>query len=129
MPPGRNGRARRAAIAGLTAVAATAALASCGSSDERAAEGGGGGSSQRPATLTIENFRFQPNPLVVPAGARVKVANTDDAAHTVTAEDKSFDTGNVPAGGEAEIALSQAGELAYICSIHDYMRGVIRVSG
>jgi plastocyanin len=130
MPRGRNGRRRTVAIAGLAAVVAAAALAACGSSDEGVATGSsGGGSAQKSSTLTIENFRFRPNPLVVSTGARVKVTNSDDAAHTVTAEDKSFDTGNVAALGEAEITPSKAGELAYFCSIHDYMRGVIRVSG
>ena len=114
----------RAAFAG--ALVATAVLGACGSSDETVRSVGG-----KPATpvLTIDNFRFEPNPLVVPVGARVAVANSDDAAHTVTGEERSFDTGTVAAMAKGEITLYEPGELAYFCSIHDYMRGVIRVQG
>ena len=123
MPPGR-GRTGRAALA--AALVTTAALGACGSSDEPASNSGG---SEDETSLAITDFRFQPNPLVVPVGARVKVTNNDDAAHTATAEDKSFDTGNLAAGAEKEITLSNPGEISYICSIHNYMRGVIRVGG
>ncbi|MDP9071240.1 MAG: cupredoxin domain-containing protein [Actinomycetota bacterium] len=119
-------RARNHIVVVAVVSVVAAALGACGSSDEDA--GGSGAGQQRP-TLTIENFRYSPNPLLVPVGARVLVANKDEAAHTATAEDKSFDTGNLAPGAEEEITLSQAGELAYICSIHNYMRGVIRVSG
>ncbi len=121
-----DGRRRpvRAGFAG--ALVATAVLGACGPSDETA--GGAGGRAETPV-LTIENFRYSPNPLVVPSGARVVVANNDDAAHTVTGEGNSFDTGNVAAMAKGEITVSQPGEVAYFCSIHDYMRGVIRVEG
>lgn len=123
MPPGRSS-GRRAALAAV--LVTTAALGACGSSDEPASSSG---ASVDGPSLAIKDFRFQPHPLVVPAGTRVEVANDDDAAHTATAEDKSFDTGNLAAGAKTEITLSTAGEISYICSIHNFMRGVIRVSG
>lgn len=104
----------------------TLALGSCaGASDE----GATGGEAGKRAALAIENFVFQPETLEVASGTRVKVSNKDDTAHTVTAVDKSFDTGNIAGGGEAEFALTRVGEVAYSCSIHPYMRGVIRVRG
>lgn len=78
--------------------------------------------------LTIKDFAFTPEPLVVTEeGTVVKVTNRDDAAHTATADDESFDTGTLDKGASTEITLSEAGEIAYHCTIHDYMRGVIRV--
>lgn len=121
-----NGRHRRVRGALAGAVVATTVLVACGSSDETAETPGRSGGTP---VLTIENFRYEPNPLVVPLGARVVVANNDDAAHTVTGEARSFDTGNVAPMAKGEITLSEPGELAYFCSIHDYMRGVIRVGG
>ena len=123
MPPGRSS-ARRAALAAV--LVTTAALGACGSSDEPASSSD---RSESGPSLAIRGFRFDPNPLVVPVGTRVEVANNDDAAHTATAEDKSFDTGNLGPGAEKQITLSTPGEIAYICSIHNYMRGVIRVGG
>ncbi len=123
MPPGRN---RTVGTALAAALVAATALGACGSNDEPAVSSG---ESEDQPSLAIENFRYSPNPLVVPVGARVTVTNNDDAAHTATAEDKSFDTGNLAPKAEGQITLSRAGELTYICSIHNYMRGVIRVGG
>ena len=81
-----------------------------------------------PKVLTIADFAFAPEPLVVPKGTVVKVVNEDDAPHTATADDGSFDTGELGQGDSKEITLADEGEFAYHCTIHDYMRGVIRVS-
>lgn len=79
--------------------------------------------------LTIKNFNFQPGALEVPAGARVTVRNEDSATHTVTADDGSFDTGNVDGGATSTFTVPKDGEIPYKCDIHPYMRGVIRVPG
>lgn len=100
--------------------------AACGGdSDPEPAAGGGGGDSM---TLNIKDFAFSPNPLEVPKGTVVKVVNDDDAAHTATADDKSFDTGELGKGDSKDITLSKEGEIAFHCTIHDYMKGVIQVT-
>ena len=109
------------------ALSASVALAACGSSDGEGAADREGGDPR--ATLTIKDFRFAPDPLAVPVGARVNVTNEDDAAHTATADDASFDSGNIAGKASKKLTFSEAGEFAYKCSIHDYMRGVIRVGG
>ena len=81
-----------------------------------------------PATrdaVTIQNFEFSPDPLRVAAGAEVTVANADGAAHTVTADDGSFDTGNLEGGAKATIRVAAPGRYTYLCDIHNYMTGVI----
>ena len=124
--PAASHRLVRTALAAAVTLAALA-LASCGS-DER--DDAGGGAGQR-ASLTIKDFTFAPDPLAVPAGARLTVTNEDDAAHTVTADDGAFDSGNIAGRASTAVTVpsSGAGEVAYKCSIHDYMRGVIRVGG
>jgi plastocyanin len=80
--------------------------------------------------ITIKDFAFAPTPLEVTAGATVKVANNDSTAHTVTADDKGFDTGPVDAGGDKTFtAPSAPGDYSFHCSIHSTMKGSIRVSG
>ena len=121
----RPARRRTALATALAAVGLTLAAGACGGSSDggdAAADGDG-----RPTVLTIEDFAFRPEPLVVPAGTVVRVVNQDDAAHTATADDGSFDTGELAKGGTAEVRLAEGGEVAYHCAIHDYMRGVIRV--
>lgn len=97
-----------------------------GDSDSKpAASSGGGGGAM---TINIKDFAFSPNPIEVPKGTVVKVVNDDDAAHTATADDKSFDTGELGKGDSKDITLSKEGEIAYHCAIHDYMKGVIQVT-
>lgn len=121
------GRSPAVALAALGVAVLAGACGSdsdpgAGSAEPGAGAGGGG------TVLTIEDFAFRPEPLTVPAGTVVKVVNEDDAPHTATADDDAFDTGELGQGGTAEITLPDEGEIAYHCSIHDYMRGVIRVT-
>src|SRR5215210_789879 len=63
--------------------------------------------------IDIANFRYSPDPLVVSAGTSVKVTNRDGTAHTVTANDKSFDTGELDGGATTTITLAKAGTYQY----------------
>lgn len=127
--PSRPVRLGRRARAGALAAAIGLSLVAgaCGgdsdSPPKAAAAPTGDGKS-----LTIKDFAFSPQPLEVPMGTVVRVTNDDDAAHTATAEDDSFDTGTLAKGESKEITLSKAGDIAYQCDIHDYMKGVIRVT-
>lgn len=79
-------------------------------------------------TIVIRNFSFAPGTLSVAPGATITVHNEDGATHTVTATDKSFDTGDVPGGGTATFrAPTKPGHYAYICQIHQYMTGSLVV--
>ncbi len=88
-----------------------------------AASGGGGGGGG--AAVSIKNFQFAPNPLVVQAGAEVTVTNDDGTLHTLTADDKSFDTGDLDGGAKGTITVDAPGTYAYHCDIHNYMTGTI----
>ncbi len=77
--------------------------------------------------LTIKNFGFQPNPLQAKVGDTITVTNLDNTNHTVTANDKSFDTGQF-ATGTKTITLTKPGVIAFHCNIHDYMHGTIQVT-
>ncbi|MEN8651674.1 cupredoxin family copper-binding protein [Streptomyces sp. 21So2-11] len=80
------------------------------------------------ARITIKNFTFTPAELTVSPGTKVTVVNNDSTPHTVTASDKAFDTATIAAGKTATFtAPSRAGAYAYICSIHQYMTGLLKV--
>lgn len=79
-------------------------------------------------TITIKSFKFSPNPLKVRVGDTVTITNTDGTNHTVTADDKSFDTGKFSEGSKT-IELGTAGSFSFHCNIHDFMKGVIQVAG
>jgi plastocyanin len=121
---------RRFAVAGLAGVLL---LGACGgdSDDEEAGPATPAGDEPAAAAsgdrVVIEKFAFSPTPLVVKAGTTITVENKDSAIHTLTADDDSLDTGNLGQGETGTITVSQPGEIAYHCDLHDYMKGVIRV--
>jgi plastocyanin len=122
------------AIAGV-AVLASACSSGASSSSTTTASGGsssGGGSPSTggSATITIQNFSFSPAKITVTPGEKVTVTNKDSVAHTVTANDKKFDTGDIGPGKTVTFtAPSSPGGYPYICTIHQYMTGMLTVKG
>jgi len=78
-------------------------------------------------TVEIRNNTFQPGSLTVPAGTTVTWINYDPAAHTVTASDGSFDSGEILSGGRFMFTFANPGTYAYGCRIHPEMQGTIQV--
>jgi len=78
--------------------------------------------------IKIKDFAFAPPSLKASAGDEIVVRNTDGVVHTVTADDKSFDTGNIDGNAEKKLKLSKAGTFSYVCNIHQYMKGTITVA-
>ena len=59
----------------------------------------------------IKDFAFSPTPLQVKAGAALTVANDDGTAHTLTANDGAFDTGDLDGGAQPKITIGQPGQV------------------
>ncbi len=119
---------RRGRPALLVGLAAVWLLAACASEDEAGPATPGAPPPTSEQVIKIESFAYKPPMLQVSPGAKVRVDNTDSAVHTVTADDGSFDTGNIAAGAKNEITAPRAGEIRYKCTIHQYMTGVIRIT-
>jgi plastocyanin len=83
------------------------------------------GRGEEPA-IDIRDFAFAPTELRVAAGTEITWTNRDPAPHTVTADDGSFDSGEIAPGETYSIAL-EAGSVAYACLIHPTMTGTITV--
>ncbi len=80
-------------------------------------------------TVVIRNYGFVPANLTVPPGATVTVRNEDQAIHTLTADNRAFNTGNVSRGLPATFtAPTQRGTYPYHCMFHNYMSGALTVS-
>jgi plastocyanin len=78
--------------------------------------------------ITIKSFRFSPQMLTVKAGQTIEVVNLDSVAHTITADDGSFDSGTLEKGEHYTFTITKAGTYSYICDIHQYMTGTINVT-
>jgi LPXTG-motif cell wall-anchored protein len=73
------------------------------------------------------DFFFSPTSVTVAVGDTVTWHNTGQAPHTATADDGSFDTGTINAGGSGSHTFNTAGTFSYICTIHPNMKGTVRV--
>lgn len=80
-------------------------------------------------TVVIKNYGFIPTNFTVPPGATVTVRNDDLAIHTVTADGRAFNTGNVSRGITTTFtAPTQRGTYPFHCLFHEYMTGSLTVS-
>ncbi|PYC70172.1 metal-binding protein [Streptomyces tateyamensis] len=112
----------------LAAALLTLTLGAC-SSGHTAPAVGSSASAVSGNRITIKDFQFQPGALTVHPGESITVANQDATAHTVTADDKSFDTKTIAPGASATFtAPAKPGTYPYICTIHQYMHGSLTVS-
>jgi plastocyanin len=142
-------RSPRTWFGALAATAAVVILATACSSSAKAAGGGGsttsssassaastmpmpassGGSSTSAAgnEVDVKNFSFSPMSMTVAVGTTVTWKFEDSAAHTVSADDKSFVSPALSNGKTYTHTFTKAGTYQYICSIHQYMKGTIVV--
>jgi uncharacterized membrane protein len=76
----------------------------------------------------MKGIRFQPAELTVHPGETVEFKNEDIVAHTVTADDGSFDSGLIQPGSSWKMTVQKAGTIAYHCTPHPNMKAVLIVS-
>ena len=71
---------------------------------------------------------FVPNVVTVTAGGKVTWKNVDSAGHFASASDgKTFDTGMVNAGSSTSATFKTAGSYDYLCMVHPWMKGTVKV--
>lgn len=108
-------------------IVAALGAGACGSSSDKKVS-----SDEKPSTsatsISIKNFAFAPPTLQAKVGSTVTATNDDSAAHTVVADDKSFDSGDIAAKTSKTFTVTKAGTVKYHCGIHNYMTGVIEVT-
>jgi plastocyanin len=88
---------------------------------------GGCGSSSPGSRITIKDFAFRPQDLVVKSGQTITVANLDTTLHGLLADDHSFSAGSINPGRSQTIVVSRTGRFSYHCTFHASMTGVITV--
>ena len=117
---------RRRIVGPLVALALV--LAACGSSASSAPSAAAPAGSSAGGAVAIIDFAFQPASISVAKGTTVTWTNTGATAHTVTADDASFDSGNVDVGKTFSTTANTAGTIAYHCTIHPQMKATIVVA-
>ncbi|MCI0491215.1 MAG: DUF420 domain-containing protein [Blastocatellia bacterium] len=82
-----------------------------------------GPTASAPVTVTITNFQFEPKELTIPAGTTV-IWIDQTGRHTVEADDGSFRSDTIVAGGRFEFKFDKPGTFPYYCNLHGEKGGV-----
>jgi plastocyanin len=115
------------ALAALLATV-TLAVAGCGGGGEQPASSTTSTTAAESADrVEIADFAYAPDAVTVDVGTKLTWANADNAAHTATADDGSFDTGTLKQGESGAVTLDEAGTYTYFCRFHPFMQGTVEV--
>lgn len=77
--------------------------------------------------VSIENLAFKPIRLDVQAGDIVEWQNDDLVPHTATAQDQSWDTGQLAPGAKGRVTVTKPGMVQYFCLYHPQMKASVVV--
>ena len=77
--------------------------------------------------IDIVNFAFSQASVEVAVGTTVTWTNNDSVAHTVTADDGSFDSSAIDSGKTFSFTFTDAGTYSYHCDFHPNMTATIVV--
>lgn len=83
------------------------------------------GSSNSDSTkhiVEITGFKFIPESLTVKAGDTITWINKDIAPHTASADDSSFDTGQLNQNEFGSVTVSGNQTITYFCKFHPTMK-------
>ncbi len=122
---------RKGAFLLVTFVLAAGAVfaTSCGSSNPvpKAETAIAGPNTGVGATIEIKDFLFDPPAVLIKAGQSVTWTNEGPSTHTVTADDGSFDSGDLAPGQTFSHTFAKAGAYSYHCNHHSVMKAVVTV--
>ena len=76
--------------------------------------------------ITIERNAFTPADVTVMQGGSLLWVNGDNQVHTVTADDGSFDSGDIQAGGSFSFTFTAIGPHTYRCKYHGEQTGIVK---
>lgn len=132
------------AVIGLPLMVAV--LAGCGDDDDTTAAGsddvstdtaaetateaaGGDAVAGEQVTIDIVSTTdgFDPSTVEVAVGSEVTWVNGDDTVHTSTAEDGTWDSGQLEEGAVFTFTAEEPGTYPYVCDIHPSMKGELVV--
>lgn len=75
----------------------------------------------------VMSWGYDPATITAHIGDTVVWTNTGDMAHTVTADDGSFDSGSLSKGDSWSHIFNTAGTFTYYCAPHPWMKGTVIV--
>ncbi|MDQ2917020.1 MAG: cupredoxin family copper-binding protein [Pseudomonadota bacterium] len=77
--------------------------------------------------IGISKFAYEPKEITIAPGTRIVWTNHDETPHTVTSNDRSFASKGLDTDDKFEHDFASEGDFSYICTVHPFMTGVVRV--
>jgi plastocyanin len=82
------------------------------------------------AKVNIKGMKYDPPVTTINVGDTVEWFNHDKMLHTATADDGSWDTGDIPQNQSRSWTFKTVGDFPYYCTHHpDTMQGKVAVKG
>lgn len=78
-------------------------------------------------TIEIGNYSFVPAEVTVAPGTKVVWVNHDEMVHSVVSPEHLFGSTGMDTDDEYSFVFEKEGDYAYLCSLHPYMTGMIKV--
>ena len=123
-----SGKARLVLLMLLASVLVISfATLSCGGSSEKSGSPTPGTPPTQQASVQIKDFEFAPSKVTIKVGGTITWTNEGASAHTVTADDGSFDSGQLQKGKTFSRTFDSTGTFSYHCSIHSSMKAQVVV--
>lgn len=113
-------------VAGILGLAAVGALAGCAPGKPEPVPSDD--SAEVAVTVRAFDNQYDPAEVEIAPGQAVQWVFEGPTEHDVVANDRTFVSELVNSGTYTHV-FDEAGEYAYLCSIHPEMRGVVRVVG
>jgi plastocyanin len=86
------------------------------------------GEAATPATITIDNFTFNPKGLTVKTGTTITWSNKDDIPHGIASTNNAFKKSKaLDTDDSFSFTLTAPGTYQYFCYLHPQMTGTIVV--
>ena len=98
-----------------------------GGEGRRGAAAGAAAQGAGATQAEMRGMAFGPNRIEIAAGTTITWTNNDPLVHTITADDRSWDSGEIAPGQTWSHTFTQPGEFAFHCTPHPFMKGVLVV--
>lgn len=85
-----------------------------------------GGTTIYTIKVTMQNSTFSPASVTAMQTGSILWVNNDEIMHTVTADDGSFDSGDIQPGSSFGWTFTRIGRHPYHCKYHPGMTGVVK---
>ncbi|MBI1863582.1 cupredoxin family copper-binding protein [Candidatus Microgenomates bacterium] len=90
-------------------------------------EGDQNGQAMQSIDIKIKDSTFNPFKLTIKKGTSITWKNYDSMPHTVTASDKSFDSGSMAKDKTFTHTFTTVGTYDYVCTFHSNMKAQVIV--